>query len=114
MLGAYKITLGVTVESQNPRYVYDELAGKGHIEETLVVSTVNTRSVASSMGLETQDILTELIVNDTSFPLTRSYNIYDALLTVRAGDKVSVKYTRAGEDRTSSVYTVTKSDLAKI
>lgn len=115
MLGAYKITLGVTVESQNSRYVYDELSGKGHIEETLVVSTVNARSIASSMGLKAQDVLTELIVNgDTVFPLTRSYDIYDALLTVRAGDGIAVNYTRSGEKCTSSTYEVKSSDLTKI
>ncbi len=112
--GAYKIKLGIDVLSKNTRFVYDETAGKGSVTEDLVVSGVSAFGIASSMGLKENDVLKEIIINDQSFPLTRSYNIYDALLTARAGDELKIVYTRSNEEKTSSVYTVEKSDLSMI
>lgn len=115
MLGAYKATLGINVTSENSRYIYDEQTGKGHIKEDLTVSSVNSLSIASSMGLRAQDVLTKIIVNETEFPLERSYNIYDALLTARAGDTLKVVYKRSGaNETTSSAYILKRSDLSLI
>ena len=109
--GAYKITLGVTILSQNSRYIYND--GKGYIKEEIVVNSVTPFSIAYELGLKTRDTLTGIEINGKLFPLVRSYDIYDALLTVRAGDKIKVEYTRSGEQNTTTAYTVQKSDLTK-
>ena len=110
-LGAYKITLDVTVTTQNARYIYNELTGKGSIQEDIVVSSVSPLSIASTLGLKAQDVLTAIQINDKSYPLNRSYDIYDALLTARAGDSIKISYTRSGNQNTTSAYTVKKNDL---
>lgn len=112
--GAYKIMLGVNIKTQNSRYIYNESSGKGHVEEEIVVTGVTASSIASSLGLWTSDILTEVIVNETSFPIYRSHDIYDALLTARAGDGIKIGYKRLGIKKTSSAYTIKSSDLAAI
>ena len=112
--GAYKITLGVTVNIQNSRYVYNETTGKGYIKEDTVVTKVSTLSIAHSLGLKANDILTAIEVNGTQYPLNRSYEISDILLTVRAGDELKVVYTRSGETETSTAYTVKASNLEAI
>lgn len=114
MLGAYKATLGVNISSQNSRYIFDSATGKGAIREDVVIVSVTARSIASSIGLKTQDVLTKLVINDTEFVISRSYDIYDALLTARAGDSLKAVYTRGGTENTSSAYTILKSDLSQI
>lgn len=112
--GAYKVSLGVTATTQNSRYVYNEVTGTGYIKEDIIVKQVNAFSIASSLGLKTNDILTAIEVNGTKYPLNRDYEIYDILLTVRSGDELKVSYTRSGAAGTSSAYTVQTSDLKKI
>lgn len=106
--GAYKIMLGVNVKTQNARFIFD---GKtGYIKEDIVATNVS--SIASSLGLKAYDILTGIRINDNLFPLNRSYDIYDALLTARAGDEIKVEYVRSGTAQTSSAYTIKQSDLS--
>lgn len=112
--GAYKITLGVTVASQNSRFIYNEFTGDGYIKENIVVTSLTPASIAYYLGLRAQDILTGIQINEESFSFNRSFDIYDALLTARAGDTIKVEYTRSGETRTTSAYTVKKSDLSAI
>ena len=118
-VGAYKITLGVTVESKNSRYVYNEMTGKGSIKEDIVIKSIASSSlfspaIASTLKLQTGDILTAVEVNGVKFSLNRSYEIYDILLTVRAGDALKIHYTRAGTAATTSGYTVKSTDLSAI
>ncbi|MDE6412038.1 MAG: S1C family serine protease [Clostridia bacterium] len=114
--GAYKITLGVNVLSQNSRFVYN--GGNGYIKEDLVVadSDITTRySIAYyTLKLQKNDILTGIQINEKSFSLNRAYDIYDALLTARAGDVIKLEYTRSGEQCTTSAYTIKRSDLNAI
>ena len=113
---AYKISLGITINEllQNSRFVYNEVTGKGYIKEDIVIGKVNLFSVASSMGLKVNDVLTAIEVNGTQYPLNRAYEIYDILLTVRAGDELKVKFKRSDVEETSSAYTVKTGDLDAI
>ena len=109
-LGAYKIALGITANSRNSRYVYEAATGKSYIKEEITVVSVSTFSIASSLGLKVNDVLTAMEVNGIHYTLNRSYEIYDILLTVRAGDEIKVSYTRSGAAGTGS-YTVKSNDL---
>lgn len=109
--GIYKVTLGVTVVSQNSRYVYDKDTGRGRVEEEVKVYGVTENSIAQSIGLQTGDVISALVVNGVTHEISRTFHIYDLLLTVRAGDSLKVVYERNGEQCDSSVYAVSSTDL---
>ena len=112
--GVYRLMLGVTVTTQNSKYVYDAASGYGNISEEVVVSTVNDGSIADQMGLAAGDILTAVVLNGTTYGLNRSFEIENLSLTVRANDIVQFVYTRGGENLTTDGYTVPFSALTQI
>lgn len=112
--GAYKITVGITVTSQNSKYVYDSVSGYGNIVEETVITDVTSGSIASQLGFEKDDVVTGMYVNGTAYAISRYFNIGDLLLTVRAGDSLQFVYLRDGEEATTSAYTVASSDLAQM
>ncbi len=59
-------------------------------------------------------MITHLIVNGAAHRVERAFDISDLLLTVRAGDTLSVTYLRGGEKADSAEYTVSASDLNPI
>ena len=92
----YKAYLGVHSLSLNSRYVYDALNGTGKIVEEVTVSSVDKGSLAELLGLKADDILTSVTINGTVYEISRQFQISDALLTARAGDKIKMGYTRGG------------------
>lgn len=115
----YGIKLGVQVVSQNSKYVYDKASGYGTIREEIVVDSVNSGSIAKSMGLELTDILQTFKIRSKSgetreVTLDRNFDISDVILTIRAGDTISFGIERGGETAVSSEYTVKKSDLVEL
>ncbi len=115
----YGIKLGVQVVSQNSKYVYDKASGYGTIREEIVVDSVNSGSIAKSMGLELNDILQTFKIRSKSgetreVTLDRNFDISDVILTIRAGDTISFGIERGGETAVSSEYTVKKSDLVEL
>lgn len=112
--GVYRLMLGVTVTTQNSRYVYDSATGYGRICEEVVLSAVNDGSVADQMGLAAGDILTAVILNGKTYEISRSFEIEDLSLTVRANDIVQFVYTRDGGSMTTDGYTVSASSLTSI
>ena len=112
--GAYKIALGITVQSQNSKYVYDAKKGCGKITEDVAISAIEENSIALSMGLQTGDVIKEISVNGTAHAVERNFDISDILLLVRENDRISVKYVRDSETKTSTAYTVLTSDLTKV
>ena len=85
---AYKIVLGITVQTQNSKYVYDAGSGYGKIREEVVLDSVASDSIAESMNLQSGDIITAIIVNDTEYEIARSFDISDLILTLREGDVI--------------------------
>lgn len=109
--GAYTLDTGLSFNSKNSKYVYDAVTGKGKIEEDVVVSDVASSSVGARLGIEVDDIITELVVNGTSYAVTRTFTLSDLGLTLRAGDTISFVYKRDGSSNSTSDYTITQSDL---
>lgn len=115
----YGIKLGVQVVSQNSKYVYDKTSGYGTIREEIVVDSVNSGSIADSMGLEMNDILQTIKIQSKSgetseVTLDRNFDISDVILTIRAGDTISFGIVRGGETKVSAEYTVKESDLVEL
>ena len=107
-------TLGVTVTSSNSRYVYDSGLGYGEIVETITVQSVQAGSIAQTLGLQTNDVLTGISVGGVSYALNRNFDISDALLTARVGSEITVTYFRGGQSQTSGSYTMKASDFSAV
>lgn len=107
-----RITLGVTVEPQNSRYVYDSGTGYGNIVEDVAVSAVTDGSIAAALGLEAGDVLQKIIVNgSTEVTISRYFDLFDLILTIREGDTLQAVCLRGGGSVESETYTVLSSDL---
>ncbi len=111
---AKKIALGIEVLSSNSKYVFDQEKGEGKIVETITVSNVTSGSISEKLGLQVGDVLVALVVDDIEYTINRSFNIGDALFTVRSGDKISFKIIRSGQEKSSLIYTVLESDLTVV
>ncbi len=108
-------TLGVrTVTTSNSRYVYDSGLGYGEIVETITVQSVQAGSIAQTLGLQTNDVLTGISVGGVSYALNRNFDISDALLTARVGSEITVTYFRGGQSQTSGSYTMKASDFSPV
>ena len=112
--GVSRLLLGVTVTTQNSKYVYDPSSGYGKISEEVVIASVSEDSIAQTLGLLEGDILTAVIINGTQYEIDRSFEIENLSLTVRANDLVQIVYTRNGESFITQQYTVSYSDLTQV
>ncbi len=111
---AKKITFGITVESRNSKYVYDQAYGQGKIvEEVYIVSTLDG-SISKQLGLEAGDKITCIIINGTNYLIDRYFEISDLLLKVKSGDVIAINYERDGANAKSIDYLVTDEDLSII
>lgn len=117
-IGAYKITLGVTVTTQNSKYVYDASSGYGSVQEEVIVNSVTAGSIAETLGLQANDKIVSLFINDTEYTINRSFRISDLILTMRENDIIKVKYERTENDETaehtSDGYTLARTDLVQL
>lgn len=110
--GVYKITLGITVTSQNSKYTYNSENGYGTITEEIVVSEITSGSIAKSkLGLKTGDILTSIVIDGVEYKLERYFDIGDYLLSLTED---STFYFIKGSGKSTNSYTVTASDLEQI
>ncbi len=108
---AKKITFGVTVQSQNSKYVYDAVKGFGKIVEEISVSEITAGSVAEAMGLQVGDVITGLYIGGDYTQFDTSAELGDLCYAVREGDVIALTYTRGGTARTGTSFTVTAGNL---
>lgn len=109
---AKKITLGITVSSENSKYVYDALLGTGKIVEDVVITAINSNSIGSNLGILESDIIQKMIINGNEYQINRSFNIGDKLLSIRSGDVISFIVKRGDDIVNTNEYTVKDSDLS--
>ncbi len=110
--GVYAIKLGITVETENSKYVYDSQEGCGEIVEDVIISEIVNDSIASKLGLQNNDKIISIIINNNEFAINRSFNIHDILLTIREDDSLQIKYSRNSEESTTSTYVVASDDIS--
>lgn len=110
----YKTLLGVTSVSENSRYIYDETTGGGHIEEDVVIQTVNSGSLAEALGLKADDVIKAVSVEGIMTEISRQYQIADLLLNVRASDKIKIEYERGGQTAVTDEMAVRAADIVEI
>lgn len=110
---AKKVKLGVTVVSENIKYVYDEQSGYGKIVEEVIVFSIESGSICDSIGLKSGDRITGVIINGTNYSIDRNFHIGDITLKIREGDIISLSIDREGTATTTSTYTVQQSNLVQ-
>lgn len=112
--GLYKITLGVTVQAENMKYVYNTAEGRGNIREDVVVQQVTEGSIAEKIGTKVGDVITALVIDGTEYPILRNFDVSDLLFKVRAGATVNFRFERNGESMLGTACTVPASALSLI
>ncbi len=110
----YSVKLGLTVVSENSKYVYDKSSGYGIICEDILVNAISQNSIASKLGLTKNDKVVEFTINSTTYSLDRNYQIGDLLLTLRTGDTISFNVVRNNSTISTNTYTIQNSDLVVI
>ena len=115
--GAYRASLGLTVQTKSSESLYDETTGKTYIEEKVVVQAITPGSVAEKMGLDINDtILSAKITKSDGTTvqekaITRMHMLTTMMFNVRAGDTLSITVSRDNEQQTF-VYTFTEANSA--
>ena len=100
--GVEKLILGVSTIGQNSRYIYNPTTSEMYIVEDTVIKDVSANSLAESVHLQAEDILTGIAINsvENKIDLTRSFQLGDILLDVREGDKIWIYYSRQNSKQT--------------
>ena len=90
-------------------YFYEEF-----IVEDISVVEITQNSIAQTLGLEAEDVISALVVGEKIYPLTRLCEMTNVILSIKSGDVISVQYTRKGVECRSVEYTVKETDLKKV
>ncbi len=106
--------VGLSVNAENSRYVYDQQAGYGVIKEDVVCENIESGEIADKLGLEANDILLSVTVNGVKHSMERYFDLSDLLYTLREGDSISFTYSRNLETTDTKSYTVTANDIKKV
>lgn len=112
--GVFKATIGITVSSEKSRYVYNETAGYGEIVENIILSTVESGSIAENIGLQLGDRLVSIKIDDTVYELNRYFDIADGILSLTVGTEFSFVYERSGKEYITQTYMITMTDVSAV
>ena len=94
--------------------MYDSDKGYGEITENVNVESVTTDTIAAGLGLQNGDVIKKIDVNGTEKEINRTFTLGDVALTLRSGDKIRFVLERDGETVTTSIYTISTSDLVQV
>lgn len=111
---AYKVSLGLTVDISQSKYVLDTKTSKGKIVETILVEEIANDSIASKLNMLIGDQVVSLFVGETEYSLDRSYQLGDLLLTIKTGDEIKFKLKREDNFVYSATYTILNSDMVAL
>ncbi len=107
-------TLGITASLASSKYVYDAQSGYGSVIEQIKLASVNASSPANAMGLQAEDLIISIFINDTEYKITKDYILRNALMSARENDFVKVKYSRGGVQTVSNSYKVMAADISAV
>lgn len=96
---ASKITIGVSVAIYDSNLVKDEDSGKLFIKETVKVKTLS--SLLARSNFEIGDEFISMKINaENEIDIRRSFDLIDAMWSVKSGDTITFKVKRNGEIKT--------------
>lgn len=106
-----KVTLGFTVKIEQSQYVYDSESGLNRVKEVIKVVEITEDSIIEELGVQVDDIITGIVINDKTYNINRNFEIQDLILTMRSGDKIKIIYTRENSPATSTEHTILESEV---
>ena len=115
--GAYRASLGLTVQTKSRESLHDEPTGKTYTDEKALARAITPGSVAEKMGLDISDtILSAKIAKSDGTTvqekaITRMHMLTTMMFNVRAGDTLSITVSRDNEQQTFE-YTFTEANSA--
>ncbi len=109
-----KITMGVTVDCENTKYVYNANSQYGKIVEDVIVDSVVEGSIAEVLELKAGDRIISIKINGEEYTIDRYFEIGDVLYLVRQGDAISICYERENEQKQTGTYEIEASDLVAV
>ena len=92
-----KLVLNIEYTSENSHAVYDATTNRTTVVDELNVETVTPGGVGYIIGLKVDDVITAITINGVKHEITRSYQLSEWLLTIRAGDKFILTVERGNE-----------------
>lgn len=99
-----RATLGVTIQTENSKAVWDEKTKRLKIVEEIKIAAVDARSAAAVCGLKVGDVLQSARVNSgEEIAIERKYHIIDLMLTLRENDVLTLTVLRNGVKEDVSV-----------
>ena len=110
----YRLLLGITVSTENSKYVYDAASGYGNISEDVMIASVNSGSLAETLGLQPDDRIAAVIINGTTHTIDRSFDIENLALTIRPNDIIQIVCERGGKQLPTESLTVSLSNLTAV
>lgn len=110
-----KLQLGISYKTQNSKQIYSISGEISIVDEIVVAEEPKVNSIAKKIGIEKDDVITHLTINDKVYQINRSFELGDLLLTVREGDVIVITYTRDGvANLNSGSHTVSSTELMEI
>lgn len=92
--GSYKkLSIGITLSSQNSKSVYNSTTGMVDLEEDVIISAIEENSVASNL-FEVNDKIVSISIGDKKITIKRMYEVVDYLNNVRLNDNVTFEIKR--------------------
>ncbi|MFQ6752307.1 MAG: S1C family serine protease [Clostridia bacterium] len=111
-----KLYFDITVAAENSKAEYIDNTVK--ITDQCIVHSVTDDRVGNKLGLTEGDIILGMTIlrgdDSSSITFDREYEFRESLLTVRAGDSISIKLNRSGTIIDTPSYNVKASDLKPI
>lgn len=107
----YGITLGVTVQDKNSKYVYNSTTKTGKNISDITVNAVAEGSLIEELGIEVNDIIRKIIIDGEEYTLDQNYQLTYNLLKVRPNSTIQFVYDRGEETLTTQAATIEESDL---
>lgn len=88
---AYKAVLGVTVDRQNIRAVYDAQTDAAKIVEDLYIAAIDESSAFVNSTLQVGDKIESLFINNKEYTFDKFYSFADLTWLLNVGDIVGIK-----------------------
>lgn len=106
--------LGLTIKTESSKAQYDATTRLTKIVEEVVAESVSSGSVAKKMGISVGDAISKIKivsgVDVTEIEITRQFQLIDAMLLIKVGDKVTIY---SGDDAYLT-YTFKSSDFSAV
>lgn len=95
--GSYKkLSIGINLNSQNTKSVYNAITRMVDIVEDVIISSIDESSLASSLGFAVNDKIVSISIGEETVAINRLFEAIDYLDNVRVGDNVTFEIERNG------------------